>query len=1417
MEESCSRFLIAIGASRYVDGEELPSVPDDIRRMVELFTSLRYQVVLPELQQDPEVETVRRRLSSWLADEPLSGSDLVVIYYSGHGLTQAGAHYLLLADSRETDPVFSALSTADLAKWLGNPAVELRHLLVILDTCSAGQGALDIAGMANELWRARALGAGPELWVTAAARTREEADQQVFSEAFVHAVRNPRAGALPPDLMLQEIVGSINAEWERRDFRQRALLAGSGPSLESFIPNPVHILGLPSGRDLDPQQRWQEDLIGHWGPRSRGVEIEAVAGWYFTGRVRALQALVGWLVAPRGDGRMRVVTGGPGSGKSAVLGRLVTLSDPEYRKKVPLQEAPEETVPPEGAVHIALHARDKTLEQMAAELGAAAGLDVRSPALVVNTLLHRAGRLALTVDALDEAREPWRIASELLVRLVGAAGAGADLRLLVGTRRELLPPLLPVAEVLDLDAPGFADVQDLAGYVGRLLTAEEHSPYHRQPERVLPIAEAVARRAFPTFLIARIAAHNLATAGETVDPADEEQLARLPASVGAAFDEYLRRFGGDEERVRDLLEPLAYAEGAGLPWDGLWAPLAAALSGRPLGDGDVRWLLANARSYIAESLESGRSVFRLFHQALTEHLRSPAREEEAHRRFTRTLSAQVPLREGGRDWLAAHSYIRTHLATHAAQARELDGLLTDPRFLLAADRTRLLRAFWAADSTEGREIAGIYRRAADHFEPGRPSGEAAAYLELVARQTGALGLADQIAALPLQRPWRCRWANWRPSSPHTVIGRHQGEVEALAFTAISGRPLLVSGGTDGLRIWNLEDGSWRSIPTSHAVTGLATGRFRGRPVLFANGKNGHVQVLDLEDGSAARSPLRIRARKRKSPRNWQRSARAVACTEREGHLVLASGYDRSVRLWSELEGKAFGRALRPAFTFGLYALAVGKLGQDAFLVAGGDPGSIRSAARIWSLSEPSLLAEICQGEMIVRSLVVCEREGRSVILSGGSNAQLRMWDPESGAELESTDRDPDGRWIQALAISQLEQRPVVIAATGSDLQVFEMDHLDPIGSPLKGHSGEVRALAAGIQEGRAMVFSAGSDGTVRAWDLADALRPQRSHTSYPGPVNALATATLGETPAVVSGSAEGKLHRWRWEDGASLGEPLAADPICLYALATGHLDGKPIAVSGGQDRTLKRWLLEEGVPLGEPLTGNSGTVRAIALVELGGRTVAISGGESNLMHFWDLASGEWLRSVPIPDGYDDKYVLALAAVERNGLRLISGGSDRNLTIQDLKSPFPLLLLGLDDYVRAIAVGPLDGHPTIVFGMDDGGLRMVDLDDLQPSGMVLYGHRDWIYAVAFGEVAGRSVIASGGLDRLLLVRRLDGSLLARIDLNAVIMSIAFGPDSTFVVGTQYGLLALQLGSGDYPPLPSPPTSAFKPALVLRHFE
>jgi hypothetical protein len=112
--------------------------------------------------------------------------------------------------------------------------------------------------------------------------------------------------------------------------------------------------------DIEPWVGWRLShdpaMASHWGPRARGVERDSRPGWYFTGRRQALRELTDWLEHQRADGAVRVVTGGPGSGKSAVLARLVALADPQYRARVQREDPGElndlSAVPSGGRVRL---------------------------------------------------------------------------------------------------------------------------------------------------------------------------------------------------------------------------------------------------------------------------------------------------------------------------------------------------------------------------------------------------------------------------------------------------------------------------------------------------------------------------------------------------------------------------------------------------------------------------------------------------------------------------------------------------------------------------------------------------------------------------------------------------------------------------------------------------------------------------------------------------------------------------------------------------------------------------------------------------------------------------------------------------------------------------------------------------------
>jgi hypothetical protein len=143
--------------------------------------------------------------------------------------------------------------------------------------------------------------------------------------------------------------------------------------------------------------------------------------------------LAAWLVDGQDDGRVRVVTGGLGSGKSAVLARLATLADPLYRERVPDLDPNDPAVPPAGSIEVAVWARNKAIEDVVAAIGQATAVDADSPDGLIDGLLERDQPCTIVVDALDEAVEPADIAGKLLRPLAGDA-ASAGVRVLIGTR-----------------------------------------------------------------------------------------------------------------------------------------------------------------------------------------------------------------------------------------------------------------------------------------------------------------------------------------------------------------------------------------------------------------------------------------------------------------------------------------------------------------------------------------------------------------------------------------------------------------------------------------------------------------------------------------------------------------------------------------------------------------------------------------------------------------------------------------------------------------------------------------------------------------------------------------------------------------------------------------------------------------------
>jgi hypothetical protein len=305
--------------------------------------------------------------------------------------------------------------------------------------------------------------------------------------------------------------------------------------------------------------------------------------------------------------------------------------------------------------------------------------------------------------------------------------------------------------LIDLDTPRYLSRDDLAEYVRRRLLLDgvqptpghPDTPYRGREDLARQVAAAVASAAYPAFLIGQLVSRALLLRAQPVSPGDPEW-EQFPKTVAEAMDRYLTSTGSraDQDRIEDLLRPLAYSRGPGLPLDdtGMWPQLAVALSrpGRSYTVGDVATLLDTAADYLIETVITGQAAYyQLYHQALSDRLR------DRHQQHPRPASAaQIVYRclldtvagrpDGVRDWPTSHPYVRDQLAGYAADAEQLTSLVDDPGFLVVADPASLFAALQRPGQPRTGN-ASIYRHAFPSLRTGADNaGERASYLQLSA-------------------------------------------------------------------------------------------------------------------------------------------------------------------------------------------------------------------------------------------------------------------------------------------------------------------------------------------------------------------------------------------------------------------------------------------------------------------------------------------------------------------------------------------------------------------------------------------------------------------------------------------------------------------------------------------------------------
>jgi WD40 repeat protein len=602
------------------------------------------------------------------------------------------------------------------------------------------------------------------------------------------------------------------------------------------------------------------------------------------------------------------------------------------------------------------------------------------------------------------------------------------------------------------------------------------------------------------------------------------------------------------------------------------------------------------------------------------------------------------------------------------------------------------------------------------------------------------------------RPW-FQYVN-KPQSRAACLMTLTGHTGGVHFCAFSpdGSRILSASGDMTLKLWDAHTGAELITLAGHQDTVNSCAFSPDGSRIVSASRDGTLRLWDVHTGVELAALV------------GHENAVCACAFSPDGNRVLSGSYDNTLKLWDYASGTEL-------------ATLVGH--EDSVLACAfsSDGSRIISASndrtlKLWDAKTTHEIATLSGHTGWVEACAFSPDGSR--IISASQDCTLKVWDAKTGAELTTLRGHED--MVEACAFSSDGSR-IISASTGRTLILWDAEKGSKVATLLRRHKGEFALWqnAFAFSPDGSRIISSSRNMSLTLWDSRTGaeLATLVGHADL---VKACAFSPDGNL--ILSASRDMSLKVWDAKVSTRVGPDTLANRTGTVRMWRNSPDGRRIV--SAFEETLKLWDSSSGVELAI-LAGHTAEVVACTFSPDSSRILSASADRT--LKLWESSSGEELATLV---GHKDQ--VSACAFSPDGGRIVSA-SYKELKLWDTDTGTELATLaGHKGWVNACAFSP-DGN-LITSAASDTTLKLWD----GKAGVelaTLTGHTSEVLACTFSPDGNRIVSTADSMDKdPKLWDAATGAELATLTGHEERVSrCAFSPDGGRIVSASFKELKL----------------------------